>query len=79
MGNPSPTRFLEEISIREEPFVFDPKYEDQPMEQWEIVGMCSDSVHASNLCKFYRILISISPLRLLLKEHFLSRSSFILL
>ena len=31
------------------------------MEQWEVVGMCSDSVHASNLCKFHRILISISP------------------
>ena len=74
MGNPSPTRFLEEISMREEPFVFDPKYEDQPMEQWEIVSMYSDSVHASNLCKFHRILTSISPLRLLSREHFPSRS-----
>ena len=69
-GIPVPLTSLRRYQSGEEPFVFDPKHEDQPMEQWEIVGMYSDSVHASNLCKFYRILTSISPTEAVVERAF---------
>ena len=61
MGVPVSLTSLRKYQSGEEPFIFYSKLEDQPMEQWEIVSVYSDSVHTSNLCKFYRILTSISP------------------
>ena len=70
MGIPVSLTSLRKYQSGEGPFVFDSKLEDQPMEQWEIVGMYSDSVHASNLCKFYRILTSISPTEAVVERAF---------
>ena len=61
---------LRQYKSGEEPFIFDSEYEDQPMEQWELISMYSDSKFASNLCEFYRILCSISPTETVVERAF---------
>lgn len=61
---------LKQYKSGEEPFIFDPKYKDQPMEQWERISIYCDSKYVSNLCEFYRILCSISPTETVVERAF---------
>ena len=59
---------LEKYQVGLDPFIFNELYNDNPIEQWELLSLCNTTVEVKNLCYFCRILSSISPTETIVKQ-----------